>query len=105
MLLATYTVTNLFDAGAGSLRTAIDEANAAPGADAIAFDVVGTIQLASPLPEITDTLAIDGSTAPGFTSLPLVTIDFNASSGLVFAAGSDGSSLTSVSLGAPAAEA
>ena len=99
MLLATYTVTNLFDAGAGSLRTAIDEANAAPGADAIAFDVAGTIQLTSPLPEITDTLAIDGSTAPGFTSSPLVTIDFNASSGLVFAAGSDGSSLTSVSLG------
>ena len=98
-LLATFTVTSLLDAGAGSLRTVIDEANAAPGADDIAFGVAGTIQLTSPLPEITDTLAIDGSTAPGFTSLPLVTIDFNASSGLVFAAGSDGSSLTSVSLG------
>ena len=44
---ATFTVTNLNDAGAGSLRQAVIDANAAPGADTIIFDagVTGTITL------------------------------------------------------------
>ncbi len=98
-LLATYSVTSLLDAGAGSLRQAILDANASSGADEIAFAVTGTIQLASALPDVVDTLAIDGSTAPGFTELPLVAVDFGAASGLVFAAGSDGSVLQSLALG------
>jgi hypothetical protein len=98
-LLATYTVTNLLDAGVGSLRQAIDEANANAGGDQIAFAVAGTVQLASPLSPITDALTIDGSTAPGYTSLPLVTVDFNASPGLVLAAGSNGSVVRGLSLG------
>jgi len=38
---ATYTVTNTSNAGAGSLRDAIGQANANPGADTIDFDTAG----------------------------------------------------------------
>ena len=58
---ATFTVTNPHDSGAGSLRQAITDANSAVGADTIAFDVSGTITLASDLPAITDPLTIDAS--------------------------------------------
>ena len=65
----TYTVTTTADAGAGSLRQAITDANASPGADTIAFGIVGTgphtITLASALPEITDAVTIDGYTQAG----------------------------------------
>ena len=46
---ATITVTNLDDAGAGSLRDAIGQANAAAGADTIRFQagLSGVIPLAS----------------------------------------------------------
>jgi predicted outer membrane repeat protein len=59
----TFTVTNTNDSGPGSLRAAIEQANANAGADKIVFaDGVGTITLASMLPEITDTagLVING---------------------------------------------
>ena len=97
-LLATFTVSNLLNAGAGSLRAAINQANANPGADEIAFAVVGTIPLASALPAITDTVSIDGATAPGFVGSPRVTVNFRGQTGLRFAPGSDGSSLTSLAL-------
>src|SRR3990172_2847171 len=60
---ATFTVTNTDDAGAGSLRDAIDNANAAADADTITFDVSGTITLASNLPEIIHPLTIDAAGA------------------------------------------
>ncbi len=60
---STYLVTNLNDAGAGSLREAISKANGHRGRDTVAFQVDGTITLASTLPAITDPsgLIIDGS--------------------------------------------
>ena len=65
----TYTVTNTDDSGAGSLRQAILDANANPGADTIAFNIpasgVQTIMPASDLPQITDKVTIDGYTQPG----------------------------------------
>ena len=97
-LLATFTVTNLLNAGAGSLRAAINEANANPGADEIAFAVVGTVPLSTALPAITDAVSIDGSTAPGFVGSPQLTVNFRGRTGLRFAPGSDGSSLTSLAL-------
>ncbi|MBX6313982.1 MAG: DUF11 domain-containing protein, partial [Isosphaeraceae bacterium] len=69
LLLATFTVVNTADSGPGSLRQAILEANAAAGADAIAFNIPGagvrTIALTSALPEITGPVTIDGYTQPG----------------------------------------
>ena len=37
----TFTVTSTADSGAGSLRQAILDANATPGADTIAFNIIG----------------------------------------------------------------
>ena len=73
---ATYTVTNLNDAGAGSLRGAIAEANAAAGADTIQFapNVAGTLTLTSGELAITDSTTIAG---PGAAR---VTIDANGTS-------------------------
>lgn len=45
----TYTVTNTNDSGAGSLRTAITNANSNAAGDTIAFSVSGTITLSSTL--------------------------------------------------------
>ena len=44
----TFVVNTLDDSGAGSLRQAILDANAAPGADKITFAVAGTIRSATP---------------------------------------------------------
>ena len=71
---ATFTVTNTNDSGAGSLRQAILDANAAGGADTIAFNVTGagcdgagvcTIAPTSDLPHVLDTVVIDGYTQSG----------------------------------------
>src|SRR5690242_15700472 len=65
----TYTITSTADSGAGSLRQAILDANANPGADTIAFNIVGsgvhTISPSTPLDPITDAVTIDGYTQPG----------------------------------------
>jgi hypothetical protein len=96
---STFTITTLNDGGTGSLRQAIQEANAHPGADVIQFDVAGTIRLTSgALPTISHTVDIDGTTAPGFAGQPVVEIDFNHFSGLLFNPGSGGSDLRSLSL-------
>jgi uncharacterized delta-60 repeat protein len=67
--LSTFTVTNTNDAGAGSLRQAITDANALAGADTISFNIAGggvkTINLASALPTITGQVTIDGYTQSG----------------------------------------
>lgn len=57
-----FTVTNTNDAGAGSLRQAILDANAQAGADAItlAAGVTGTINLASALPDLSTDITIAG---------------------------------------------
>jgi hypothetical protein len=66
---ATFTVTNANDAGPGSLRQAILDANAAAGPHTIPFAIPGsgvhTISLTTPLPTITQTVTIDGYTQPG----------------------------------------
>lgn len=67
---ATFTVTNTNDAGAGSLRQAILDANASAGADTITFDAAvfppgtpATISPTNALPTITGDLTIDASGA------------------------------------------
>ena len=95
----TYTVSNLADAGDGSLRAAITSVNGDPvgSADEIDFSVAGVIQLTSgALPAITNTVKIDGATAPGFASTPVVEIDNNGFAGLALS-GSN-STLASLSI-------
>ncbi len=66
-VLSAFSVINLNDSGAGSLRQAITSADAAHGTETINFSVAGTIQLTSgALPAITDNVDIDGTTAPGY---------------------------------------
>lgn len=59
-LLATFTVTNFDDSGSGTLREAINLANASAGADEIRFQSSGTVRINSQLPTITDSLSIFG---------------------------------------------
>jgi len=78
---STFTVVNTADGGPGSVRQAILDSNANPGADVIAFNIGGggvqTIQPTSLLPEIADPVSIDGTTQPGFAGSPLVVINGN----------------------------
>jgi hypothetical protein len=66
---ADFVVFTTNDTGPGSLREAILAANAALGADRVVFNIPGAgaqvISVLSPLPQITDTLEIDGYTQPG----------------------------------------
>jgi hypothetical protein len=98
----TILVTNTNTSGAGSLAQAIATANATAGADVINFNIGGsgpfTIALTGALPIITEQLAIDGTTQPGYSGLGgsnIVVIDgTNAGTGvdgLTLGAGSDNS--------------
>ena len=98
-LLSTFTVANLAPSGSGSLRQAILQSNASPGADTIDFGVSGTIRLRrASLPAITDAVTIDGTSAPSFAGSPVVTVDFRGTRGFKFAAGSDGSVMRGLSV-------
>ncbi len=96
--MSAFTVSNLNDAGSGSLRQAILNANAQHGADTINFTVAGTIVLAGALPNVTDTVNIDGTSAPGFAGTPVVEVNFNNLAGLNFTAKASGSELQSLAL-------
>ncbi len=79
---AAFTVTTTANSGAGSLRQAILDANATPGADTITFAIgaVGsqqTIQPASALPTITEPVTIDGWSqgGAGYTGPPLIELN------------------------------
>ena len=78
-LLATFTVASLADAGPGSLRAAIEAANADPDRNTIRFDIPGpgphSIRPATPLPTIVHPVVIDGTTEPDFTGTPIVELD------------------------------
>ena len=75
---ATFTVINTNEEGPGSLRQAILDANSKTGADTISFDIPGsgtkTITLKSPLPVITESVVIDGTTQPGFAGSPVIAL-------------------------------
>jgi len=97
----TFVVTGLGNAGPGSLRAAINSANASAGdSTLISFAVNGTITLASPLPAIARKVAIDATSAPTYVSggPPVVALDFNGHPGLLFAVGSGGSELLGVAV-------
>ncbi len=103
-LLAVFTVTNTGDnggvnpapnAGTGTLRQAIVDANATSGADTINFNIPGlgvqVIQPESPLPTIMDTVLINGA-SQGSSTTPLIELDGSlltgsSANGLVFSQG------------------
>ena len=58
---ATYTVTNTSNAGPGSLREAINQANANPGADTIDFDTAGVFSTSQYITLTTGQLVITGA--------------------------------------------
>jgi hypothetical protein len=76
---SVFVVSNIGDSGTGSLRQAILDANAHPGADSIIFNIPGsgphTIRPSTALPTISDSVTIDGSTQPGFTGSPIIELD------------------------------
>ena len=91
-VLASYVVNSAADSGVGSLRQALLDANASAEADSITFSGVGTINLASLLPQITGQVSINGANVGG---TPAVTINGGSSlaTGLHLVAGSDGSTV------------
>ncbi len=97
-LLAVFTVINTNNAGAGSLRQAILNANTTTAPDEIRFSIgAGPRDLAptSPLPEVRFPVTLDGTTQPGYSGTPLITISGHLagpfSEGLVLGHVSDGS--------------
>lgn len=70
-----FVVTHTGDAGAGSLRQAIEDSNAHPGPDRITFDIrsdsnvdgMWIISVRSLLPPITDAVTIDGTSQPTYS--------------------------------------
>ena len=107
-LAATFPVINTNDAGPGSFRQALLDANTAAGADTISFAIPGagvhTIAPASNLPSITSPVFIDGYTQPGssantnamgagINAVLQIELDLTSSSGLFFFTGSDGSTV------------
>lgn len=76
---ATFVVSNTNDAGLGSLRDAINQANANAGADTISFAIPGagphTIKVTTILPSITGTAtSVRGDTQAGYSNSPLVQV-------------------------------
>lgn len=73
---AVFTVINTSDAGAGTLREAINQANDNPGKDTITFNIPGaaphSIVPNSALPTITESVIIDGTSEPSFAGTPVV---------------------------------
>jgi choice-of-anchor C domain-containing protein len=100
-LLATYTVTNTNDSGAGSLRQAILDANANAGADIITFNIAGSgtqiINVLTVLPTITDQVTIDGTTQTSYVAgsfIPIILDGNNLNTnGLTLGVGSSGSTI------------
>ncbi len=84
------TVINADDAGIGSLRQALENANANVNLDFIQFDIPGDgpheITLASQLPDLLDeSIVVDGTSQPGSnTEQPAVTISGNDSIESIF---------------------
>ena len=91
---ATFSVVVTNENGAGTLRQAILDANASPGPDIISFNIASgglSIFPTNSLPTVTEELAIDGSTQPGFAGSPVIELNgissTNGTEGLRLAAG------------------
>ncbi|MBD1936451.1 hypothetical protein [Microcoleus sp. FACHB-68] len=74
--MATFSVTNTNDSGAGSLRQAIIDADITAGTDTITFNIAGagvqTIVPATALPTITDAVVINATMQPGYAGTEII---------------------------------
>ncbi|MFC1540089.1 kelch repeat-containing protein [Gemmatimonadota bacterium] len=89
-----FLVDNTGDAGVGSLRWAIEQANLREGTDTIVFEVpetdqgfnsdsgVYTIALQSALPDLSTPMILDGSSQPGFNGDPIIALDGSGIAGV-----------------------
>jgi hypothetical protein len=88
-----FIVTNTNNAGSGSLRQAILDANTSTDLPTITFAIPGsgtqTIDVASPLPAVTRPIIVDGTSQPGYAGQPLVVVD-----GAAAGDGADGLTIT-----------
>lgn len=95
----TYVVDSGDHTGPGTLHQAVIDANASPGPDVIAFNLPPgaplVVTVLAALPAITDPVAIDATTQPGYDGTPIVGLALSgfADRGLTFEAGSAGSTL------------
>ncbi len=85
-LLSVYTVTDPSDdGGSGTLRSIIQQVDNDTTPDVIDFDLPGTapyvIQPTSALPEITNSVTIDGTSQPGYSGQPLVELNGSQAGG------------------------
>ncbi len=85
-LLSVYTVTDPTDGGgSGTLRSIIQQVNSDTTPDVIDFDLPGNapyiIQPTSALPEITNSVTIDGTSQPGYSGQPLVELNGSQAGG------------------------
>ena len=100
------TVVNTNDAGPGSLRQAILDANASGEATTIQFHIasrgVQTIALASALPALDVPVLIDGTSEPGYAGTPLVVLQglgrATTNDGLELDAGAAGSTIQGLAI-------
>lgn len=112
---ATFTVTNTANSGTGSLRAALEAANASPGLDTIVFNLPANpsaIVLQSAL-TVTDPVIIDGLSQPGASCdswPPTLLVELDASQlptsgiALAFLGGSQGSQMRGVVVHGAAAD-
>ncbi len=106
LLLSSYAVTNVNDAGAGSLRQAMVDANANAGLDTIMFNIAGggihTIAPTSALPDITDAVVIDATSQPGYAGTPLIELNGTSAgsnrAGLTLESGSGSSTIRGLAI-------
>jgi hypothetical protein len=105
----TIPVTTAADSGPGSLRQAIQDANVNPDLGEIHFQIVDanspgvhTIHLASPLPNVTHPVLIDGTTQPEYPTAkhPVIELDCTAGGnyGLMFSKTSGGSTVRGLAI-------
>ncbi|MCY2941584.1 MAG: hypothetical protein NTV50_07920 [Planctomycetota bacterium] len=97
---ATYSVFTTLDAGTGSLRQAILDANQNAGPDIINFNINGgsgaiqTITISTALPLVTDQVTIDGTTQSGYSAN---TLSVGAGNNAAIKIQLDGSNFTAAS--------
>src|SRR5262245_41404415 len=98
---ATFVVSNNADSGPGSLRQAMESANATAAWDVITFALsIGqlTITPLTSLPIVWNPVFINGTSQPGYSGVPIVEIDGHLTDGSGFQVYGGGSSIRGLTI-------